>query len=125
MYPTNEKKDGYVMETKDRITVEKIRKSYEEKTPTKLDELKALNSKVNFPPRLFAYIFGTLGALVLGLGMCLAMGVIGDAMILGIAIGTVGIAMVSVNYTIFCTLLESRKRKYAKDIIALSDEILK
>lgn len=56
--------------------------------------------------------------------MCLAMQVIGNMMPLGIVIGVVGIAMVSANYFIYRAMLNARKRKYADEILALSDELL-
>lgn len=106
--------------------IENIKKSYESETPakTKLAELKELDKKVKTPVRVFAYVFGIIGALVLGTGMCLAMKVIGDLMILGIIIGIVGIAMVSVCYPIYQRLLDSRKAKYKDAIIAKSNELL-
>lgn len=108
--------------------VKEIRASYEEKKSTKYDELVALNKRVGLPAYIFAYSFGVVGALILGLGMCLAMQVIGTGiplMVLGIVIGIIGIAMVCVNYPIFLKILKSRKQKYASQIVELSDEILK
>ena len=112
------------MDKNDIKAVESIRAGYVEADPTRLDELKALNKRVRKPATVFAYVFGTVGSLVLGTGMCLAMKVIGDAMLAGIGIGLVGIAMVSVNYSIYKAILGARKKKYAARIIALSDEIL-
>lgn len=105
----------------------KILKEYSAKETTKLDELKALDKKVKFPARLFAYIFGSVGALVLGVGMCLAMAIIGSTtfhMILGIAIGLLGITMVSTTYPIYVRVLETRKNKYSNEIITKSNELL-
>ena len=66
-------------------------------------------------------------ALVLGVGMCLSLNVIGDGsttfMILGIVIGIVGIAGVTVNYPIYKRILEKSKKKYVADILALAGEI--
>lgn len=115
--------------------VQKIRTQYTEKENTQLDELKALDKKVKKPANVFAYTFGTIGALVLGSGMSLAMNVIepgtyygitiGENMMLpGIIIGLAGIAMVSVNYVIYKGILNSRRNKYADKIIALSDQIM-
>ena len=112
------------MNTNDKKTVEKIRGEYTPAEKTKLDELRALDRKVKRPASTFAYIFGTVGALVLGTGMCLAMEVIGNMMIAGIAIGLVGIAMVSLTYPIYNKLLAARRAKYSAKIITLSDEIL-
>ena len=57
--------------------------------------------------------------------MCVAMKVIlADWMIIGIAVGLVGIAMVIANYFIYIKLLEKGKRKYSEEILKLSEEIL-
>lgn len=105
--------------------VEKILNGYEEKKITKLDELKALDKKVRRPAEVFAYIFGSIGALVLGSGMCLAMPeVIEGYMPLGIGVGTLGIVMVSINYFIYKSFLGARRRKASSKILKLSGEIL-
>ena len=66
-------------------------------------------------------------SLVLGIGMCLSMQVLGDgstvSFVLGIIIGLVGIVGVSVNYPIYKKLLENGKKKYAFDIIELAKQI--
>ena len=114
------------MSEKEKI-VKHIKEGYEPKTKTKYDELIALNKRVELPAYIFAYTFGIISSLVLGLGMCLAMQVIGTGiplMVLGIVIGVIGIALVSVNYPIFLAIMKSRKKKYAEKIIALSDELL-
>ena len=112
------------MNTSEMRTVEQIRSQYGERTVTKLDELKALDKKVKLPARLFAYLFGAAGSLVLGTGMCLAMQVIGSSMSAGIGIGLLGIAMVSVTYPLYQVILKARKKKYADAILALSDAAL-
>ena len=113
------------MSEKEISTVEKIRSQYEEREVTRLDELKKLDREVRRPADIFAYIFGGIGALILGIGMCLAMPeVIEGYMALGIIIGIVGLCMVSVCYTLRNKLLESRKARYSIKIFELSSEIL-
>ena len=108
--------------------VEKLIKDYSPKEISKLDELKALDKKVKMPVKLFTYFFGVLGALVLGVGMCLAMKIIGGKetmfMVLGVVAGVLGVVMMSVNYSIYSNLLAARKSKYAEEIIARSNELL-
>lgn len=108
--------------------VEKIRSGYTEKPVSKLDELKMLNQKVKRPAEIFAYIFGGIGALLMGSGMSFIMTDIVSswslAMPIGVALGVVGLTMVSVNYFIFNKILAKRKRKYAKQVISLTDELL-
>lgn len=123
MYNQSTINQGDIKMTKTQI-VEKIQNDYTEKQTTKLDELVALDKRVKKPAQIFAYIFGTIGALILGTGMCLAMEIIGESMIAGIAIGLVGIGMVSVNYLLYKKLLKKSKDKHADKVLALSNEIL-
>lgn len=104
--------------------IERIRASYTPKERTKLDELKTLDKKVKRPAKIFAYVFGSLSSLVLGTGMCLAMKVIGDSMVLGIGIGLLGILLVSINYPMYKSILKNRKKKYANQIFELSNSLL-
>ena len=114
------------MQEKERQYAEKLRLAYADKneSETKLEKLRKLDAAVRRPAEIFAYVFGILGALVLGVGICLAMEVIASLMPLGIAVGVVGIAMVSANYFIYRAILKSRRQKYAQEILTLSDELL-
>ena len=115
------------MKNLDRVYAEKIASEYDQKPTSKLVALKKLDKKAKLPSQIFAFTFGILGALILGVGMCLCMGQIGQnlamAMPLGAAIGVIGIAMVSVNYPIYKKLLEKGKKKYAFEIMELAKEI--
>lgn len=110
--------------------VQKIRTQYTEHQHTDLDALKALDIKVKRPVNVFAYIFGTLGAIVMGAGMSLVMTDIGtvlnmtNTMVPGILVGIVGLVMALVNYPIHKKILASRRKKYAERIIALSDKLM-
>ena len=110
--------------------VQKIRTQYTEKEHTKLDELKELDSKVKRPANVFAYIVGSLGAIIMGSGMSLVMTDIGkmfgvsDGMVPGIIIGIVGMLIVIINYPIYKRILGSRRKKYADKIIEISDKLM-
>ena len=109
--------------------VQKIRTQYTETESTGLDELKKLHKKVNKPANVFAYIFGTLGAIVMGSGMSLVMTDIGatlglqETMVPGIVIGVIGMLMAIINYPIYKKMLEKGKSKYAYEIVQLAREI--
>ena len=114
----------------EKVLVEKIRDSYvaKEHKKTPVEELKALDRKVKNPGIVFAYIYGVLGSLILGTGMCFAM----DVFVLnsklwltiGVVIGIIGIIMVSTTYPIFLRIMNNRKAKYSSEILSKSDEIL-
>ena len=105
---------------------EKLRKQYlpASEEENKLERLCRLDKAARRPAEIFAYAFGAAGTLVLGTGMCLAMKVIGNLMPLGVAVGLLGIAMIAANYFIYRAILRARKKKYAKEILALSGELL-
>ncbi|MBR2849918.1 MAG: dihydropteridine reductase [Clostridia bacterium] len=110
--------------------VEKIRTKYVEKKDSSLDELRKLDKKVKAPAEVFAYIFGSISALIMGAGMSLVMTDIanmlglGDMTVPGIAVGVVGMVLAIVNYPIYKGILNSRKKKYSEQVIALSNKIL-
>lgn len=112
------------MTEKEINTVEKIRSQYKEREITKLDELKALDKKSSSFAKKFSYVFGAIGSLVMGVGMCLAMPeVIEGYMPLGIAVGAIGIAMVSCNYFIYKKLLARGRAKNKDAVLKLTQEI--
>ena len=103
----------------------RIRGQYTEPMEGGLDELRALDGRVKRPAALFAYTFGTVGSLVLGTGMCLAMDVIGNHLLLpGILVGVLDILAVSVNYPIYRRLLSRRRKQYAPEIMRVSSRII-
>ena len=110
--------------------VQKIRTQYTEKAYTELDELKALDAKVKRPANVFAYVFGSISAIIMGAGMSLVMTDIGatiglaDSMIPGIAIGVAGLVMAIINYPIYKGMLSARKKKYGPRILELSEQIM-
>ena len=110
--------------------VQKIRTEYTEKQHTELDELKALDAKVKKPANVFAYIYGSLSAIVMGAGMSLVMTDIGsmiglnNAMVPGILVGILGMGMALTTYPIHKGMLNARKKKYAPQILALSEKLM-
>lgn len=112
----------------DKIYAEQIANEYAPKQTSKVKALKRLDAKAKNPATIFSFTFGIISSLILGVGMCLSMGVIGGGatfmMALGIVIGCVGIVGISVNYPIFKKILTKSKNKYASDIIKLANEIV-
>ncbi len=109
---------------------QKIRAQYMEKQTSELDELRALDAKVKRPANVFAYVFGSISAIIMGAGMSLVMTDIGSyvgiesTMPIGIGIGLVGMIFAIINYPIYKGFLGSRKRKYGADVLNLSEKIM-
>lgn len=110
--------------------VQKIRTQYTEKQYTELDALKALDTKVKQPANIFGFVYGSISAVVMGAGMSLVMTEIGsmiglaNAMVPGIIIGVVGLSMAISTYPIYRKILNNRKKKYASEILALSEKLM-
>ena len=108
----------------------KIREHYTEKQITDLDTLRELDAKVKRPANVFAYVFGSISAIIMGAGMSLVMTDIGatlgmeSTMVPGIVIGTVGMIMALLNYPMYKGILGSRKKKYGAEILRLSEKIM-
>ena len=114
----------------EQFIAEKIRTQYTEKQSTELEKLRKLDTKVKRPASVFAYVFGSISAIIMGAGMSLVMTDIGatlgmgSTMLPGILVGIVGMAMVLVNYPLYRRILGKRKKKYGAEILALSEKIV-
>lgn len=87
--------------------IQKIRTQYTEKENTQLDALKELDKKVKRPANVFAYIFGSISAIIMGSSMSLVMTDVGtiigitNPMFPGIIIGIAGMILALLNYPIY------------------------
>lgn len=111
----------------DKIYAEQLANEYAPKKTSKVVALRKLDAKAKLPATVFTYTLGIVSALVLGVGMCLSMNVIGDGstamMIVGIAVGILGMAGMGANFPIYRKILARGKQKYAYEIIELAREI--
>lgn len=111
----------------DKIYAEQLANEYAPKDTARVVALRKLDRKAKLPANIFAYTFGIAAALVMGAGMCLSMGVIGAGtmtmMILGIALGVVGLVAMGINFPIYRRMLENGKKKYAFEIVELAKKI--
>lgn len=117
---------SYKYSAKDNMEIEEIRKKYLPKSESKLEELKRLDGIVQNSGMVESLCAGIGGLLVFGLGMCLAMQVIGSgvlAMVFGVLIGIVGIACMGAAYPVYRLVYRRTKEKYASRILELAEEI--
>ena len=129
----NENKFQYTYSVKEQEELKKIREKYTSKEETKLDRLRRLDKSASSKAQVVAITIGVIGALILGFGMSLAMTDIGAAlglakniaMIVGIAVGFVGGALVALAHPIYRGVLKSERQKIAPEILRLTDELMK
>ena len=111
----------------DKIYAEQLANEYAPNDTSKVIAPRKLDARAKLPATVFTNSFGVISALVLGVGMCLAMGQIGSgstgSFVLGIVIGIIGMIGMGVNYPIHRRILENGKKKYAFEIMELAKEI--
>ena len=109
----------------DKIYAIKIMSQYVKPQSLKARQLKKLDKWIKKPTIIFAYTFGIISSLILGLGMCLSMKVIcTGTLLIGLILGFIGIVGVSVNYYIYSKILERRKNQNANDVLLLAQDII-
>ncbi|MBE6684488.1 MAG: hypothetical protein E7592_02410 [Ruminococcaceae bacterium] len=129
----NENKFQYTYSVNEQEELRRIREKYTAKEETKLDRLRRLDKSASNKAQSVAITVGIIGALILGMGMSLAMTDIGAviglaeslAMIVGIAVGFVGGALVALAHPIYRGVLKSERQKIAPEILRLTDELMK
>lgn len=110
----------------DKIYAEQLANEYAPKDTSKVVALRKLDARAKLPATVFTYTFGIIAALVMGVGMCLSMHVIGSGtamFVIGIILGIIGLAGMGVNYPIYQKMLANGKQKYAFEIMQLAKEI--
>lgn len=119
----NENRFSYTYSAKENQEVLNIRKKYIPQEETKLDELKRLDDLVQSSGVMEALCAGVGGALVFGLGMCLAMEVIGPMIWLGVLLGLIGMAGMLFAYPVYRKIFAKTKEQYAPRILQLAEEL--
>lgn len=111
----------------DKIYAEQLANEYAPKDTSKVVALKKLDRRAKMPAELTAYTLGIAAALVLGVGMCLSMKIIGSGsaadFVIGIILGVIAFAAMGINYLLYKKLLAKGKQKYAFEIMELAKEI--
>lgn len=110
--------------------VEAIRQKYLPKEEDKMEQLRKLHSIPTQKAQSASIAVGVIGALILGTGMSLCMTELGAAlgnlaMVLGIAVGLVGIVLAAIAYPIYHRVLKKEREKITPEILRLTDELLK
>ena len=110
--------------------VENIRKKYLPKEENKMEQLRRLHNSATQKAQAWSIALGTVGALVMGTGMSLAMSDLGNvlgayAMVVGIIIGVTGMVLIALAYPVYNRVLRKEREKIAPEILRLTDELMK
>lgn len=124
---------NYAYYAKRQNEVERIKSKYVPKEEDKMETLLRLDRTVTNNASLASIIVGTVGTLVLGGGMSLIMTDIADtlnmsftsALIVGVSIGILGIALTALAYPTYKAVLRREREKHAPEILSLAAELEK
>ena len=124
----------YTYCAKEREEIKAIRQKYaaQEQPEDKLAAIRRLDAQVTKKATAVSLVLGILGALIMGSGMSLTMTDIGEllglnatlAMLVGIAVGIVGMVMAGVAYPVYNRIVKTKREKIAPQILRLTDELL-
>lgn len=117
----------YYYKTKVNKEVQEIRSKYLPREESRLEELKRLDYTVQNSGIIESLCAGIGGVLIFGLGLCLAMQVIGSgvfSIVLGILFGIVGMIGMVIAYPVYRKMAKKAKDEYAPRILQLTDELI-
>ncbi len=120
----NKESFNYTYSAKEQEEIKKIREKYAPKEADKMEQLRRLDKSVTEKGTTVSLIVGIVGALILGIGMSCCM-VWTEFFIIGIVVGVIGIAMVSLAYPLYNLVTKKEREKIAPEIIRLTDELMK
>ena len=108
----------------ERKEIAMIRKQYQpvEKTESKLERLRRLDSAVKNAPVVIALVLGVLGTLIFGTGLTLILE--WQIWSWGVVCMGVGAIPMVLAYPVYLGVLHAKKRKYGAEILQLSEELL-
>lgn len=115
---------SYTYRSAENEEVRAIREKYLPRAESGMEELKRLDSLVQNAGTTESLCAGISGALIFGVGMCLALHAIGTGWIstvMGIFLGVAGMVGMAVAYPIRLKRFRRAKDTYAPRILALTD----
>ncbi len=105
--------------------VKKIREKYmcTPKEEDKLETLRRLDASVTQKGTIFSLIFGIVGTLVFGTGMCCCL--VWELFLPGVLVGIVGLIGVAMAYPVYTHITQKEKERLAPEILRLTEELIK
>lgn len=120
----NKETFSYTYSAKQQEEIKKIREKYVPKEADKMEQLRRLDASVTQKGTVVSLVVGIVGALILGTGMSMCM-VWTELFVLGIIVGIIGIAAVSLAYPLYNYVTKKEREKIAPEVIRLTDELMK
>ncbi len=123
----------YTYSAKEQEELKQIREKYQPKEMDKMEQVRRLDASVTKKAAATAITLGSVGTLVMGTGMSLAMTNMGEilglaygvSMAVGIFVGICGIVMLGLAYPVYNGVLKRERERVAPEILRLTEELMK
>ena len=116
---------NYTYSAGEQEEIKRIRQKYMPKESDKMELIRQLDRSVTQKGTTASIIVGTVGALILGLGMSCVM-VWADALFFpGIVIGIIGMGVTALAYPIYVHITKKERERVAPEILRLTEELMK
>lgn len=108
----------------ERKEIDSIRRQYapQEKTETKLQRLRRLDSLVKNTAVIWSLCLGIVGCLIFGLGLTMILE--WSILVWGVLFMVVGSVPIAIAYPVYKRILQRYKNRYGEEILRLSEELL-
>ena len=124
---------SYTYSAKEQEEIQNIRRKYVVPEEDKMERLRKLDASVSGKATMAALIPGIIGTLLLGFGMSLVMSDLSVmlgfnenmALIVGIAVGVIGIVPICLAYPLYNHAIRKERAKIAPEILKLTEELMK
>lgn len=126
----NEETFSYTYSAAQQAEIERIRKKYLPPEEDKMAQVRRLDRAASQKAQAWSIGIGTVGTLLLGIGMSLAMTEFGAALgalalAAGIIVGILGMVLVALAYPTYLRVLKKEQARIAPEILRLTDELMK
>ena len=115
---------SYRYSAKHSTEAQRIRSKYLPKEESKLERLRGLDRRVRSAGVIEGLVFGVIGALIFGIGLCFGLDVFPGEDVLTLVFMAIGAAIMIPAYPVYKRVARRTKEKLAPEIIRLSDEII-
>lgn len=115
----------YTYSAKQQEEVKRIRDKYVHtpKEEDKLEQLRRLDAGVTQKGTVVSLIFGIVGALIFGTGMCCCL--VWNLFVIGVIVGALGIICLSAAFPLYTQITKKERERIAPEILRLSEELMK
>lgn len=115
----------YTYSAKQQEVVKRIREKYVQtpKEEDKLERLRRLDAGVTQKGTIVSLIFGIVGTLIFGTGMCCCL--VWNFFVIGVIVGALGIICLSAAFPLYTHITKKERERIAPEILRLSEELMK